>query len=222
MGNTKWRRDKYPDFMLNAVFAPALIAALLFAGGCASTRLTSQWSDPDRTEAPLQSVLVVGVFNNERDRRLFEDMFVQGFTEKGVRAFASVELIPVGTPLTKEAVLEATRTHNIETIFVTVFIKEEKESVYRPGSYSTRYAVPRSYYRFGSYYHNTYHRVYQPGYYTTLKSVKLENNLYEAPSEQLIWSAASETFDYSKSQDVIESLYKAVVKDLDKQQLLPK
>ena len=222
MENSKWRQVRYPDFTLRAVLAWALISSLLLAGGCASTRLTSQWSDPDRAGAPLQSVMVVGVFNNERDRRLFEDMFVQGFTQKGVRAFSSAKLIPVGTPLTKEAVLKATRTNNIETIFVTVFIKEEKESVYRPGSYSTRYAVPRSYHRFGSYYHNTYHRVYQPGYYTTLKSVKLENNLYEAPSEQLIWSAASETFDYSKSQDVIVSLYKAVIKDLDKQQLLPK
>ena len=35
--------------------------------------------------------------------------------------------------------------------------------------------------------------MYDPGYYTTDKSYYLEANLYDVESEQLVWSAQSET-----------------------------
>ena len=62
--------------------------------------------------------------------------------------------------------------------------------------------------------------VYEPGYYTKHKRVKLETNLYDAKTEQLVWSMQSETMNPNSDKDLIDAKIKAVIKRLKEQKLI--
>jgi hypothetical protein len=70
--------------------------------------------------------------------------------------------------------------------------------------------------RFTGYYSYYNPVMYDPGYYATDKNYYLEINLYDAKTEELVWSAQSETtnpssietFSYSFSQLVVNQLIK--------------
>lgn len=56
-----------------------------------------------------------------------------------------------------------------------------------------------------------YEFVTSQGYYTDDVSVFLETKLYDVESEELAWSAQSETFDRKTAEDVMDSVIKALV-----------
>ena len=59
--------------------------------------------------------------------------------------------------------------------------------------------------------------VYEPGHYTTDRTYYVESNLYDAKTEELIWSAKSKTLNsYDLEQftkDYIDALYEQMIKD---------
>jgi hypothetical protein len=59
-----------------------------------------------------------------------------------------------------------------------------------------------------------YHYVNEPGYYSTHEYVKLESNLYDVDSQNLIWSAATETVDPGDTASAAKELCRALVRDL--------
>ena len=74
-----------------------LWALLLLVGlsGCASTSLLDVWYDRDYSGPKLQRLLVVGFTEKERNRRIFEDEFVEQLNRiEGIEATASIRLIP--------------------------------------------------------------------------------------------------------------------------------
>lgn len=61
---------------------------------------------------------------------------------------------------------------------------------------------------------------YQPGYYVTDKTYYLETNLYDASTEELIWSAQSATYNPASINDFLKSYQRALAKELKDDGLL--
>ena len=83
------------------------------------------------------------------------------------------------------------------------------------------YTVPRYYRGYYGYYDSTWDVVHEPGYYKNHTIVRLETNLYDVGTGELIWSGQSETFNPSSLEDIIDSATKAVAKRLGKEGLIP-
>ncbi|MFC1856515.1 hypothetical protein ACFL9U_00625 [Thermodesulfobacteriota bacterium] len=202
------------------LFKTLIIFSIVIFVSCASTELTNVHKAKEYTGGVLKNVMIVGVANTPQEREMFEEHFAESFISRGVEAVASFAVLPKDEELKKDMIKNKAEELGIGAIFVTHLIGvEEKEIYYSPADT----ASPPSYYdNFGHYYNNAfwYHRY--AGYYTTHEAVKLESNLYETQTEDLIWTAASETLDPKDAKQVIESLSKKVMKNLRKNGLLAK
>jgi hypothetical protein len=164
--------------------------------------------------------LVVGVSDEERVRRSFEDEFVKRLKEIGIEGVASAAAIPSDQKLEKKAIVSAVERFGVDAVLVTHLIGvDKKETYHQPSTYYR--PSPYHYGGYYGYYGNVYSYVHSPGYYTTHVTVRLETNLYEAETEDLIWSGKSETLDPESKPEMIDSVINVVVKNLQKDKLLP-
>ena len=170
-----------------------ILGLLLLTAACSSTRLTAVWADKSRSE-PLKKVLVIGVSENLRDRRIFEDAVAAALEKAGVEALSSAAVLPADHKLDKEKLKEAARKYGLDAVMITSVVGVEESEVYYPPS--TTYVAPPGYYHdMWSYYPRVYETYSTPGYTVKYQNLKLESNLYDVSSGALIWSAASEAFD---------------------------
>ena len=76
--------------------------------------------------------------------------------------------------------------------------------------------------RFTGYYSYYNPVMYDPGYYATDKNYYLEINLYDAKTEELVWSAQSETTNPTSIETFSNSFSQLVVNQLIKDGLISK
>jgi hypothetical protein len=117
-----------------------------------------------------------------------------------------------------ESIKRKVRDLGLKSVIVTRLVGIEKERYYVPGQ---SYVVPYGYYyRFRGYYPRAYTLAYEPGYWAEYKIAKLETNLYDAESDKLIWSAASESIDPRSAEEVVTALSDQIVDSLSRYGLL--
>ena len=100
-------------------------------------------------------------------------------------------------------------------------MKVDKDVTYIPGQ---NYVIPYGYYHsFYGYYGAVYQQVYSPDYLREDTTVRIETILYAAtpPDGELIWTGSSDTFNPKSAHKVIDALVKLVVKELEKEAILP-
>ena len=177
---------------------------------CASIKLTHTWVDETHRGKLLSNILVIGVTYKEKEevRLWFEDKFVTQLRAAGIEAISVGDAIsiPKDLKLEKDEILKVVNKFNNDAVIITHLVgKEDKESYTRPVRLSG-----------GQYgYHGRAHGyVPNTGYSKTDTIVRLVTNLYDVKTEKLIWSGQSETLD-------IDDLIKVVIKDLQKNNLLP-
>lgn len=194
------------------VFCAAIVLLATLVSCSSSTKLTSVWMDTDYRGGYLKSVMVLGVSADRETRQLFEDRFVRRLEDNGVMAFSSAAVIPPGEELNSQYIVAEAKKHGANAILVTHLTGIEEKPVYHP---PMAYASAHPYYnRFPGYYRGVYGNVHSPGYYTIHTDVKLETNVYDVKTEDLIWSAASKTFNPDSAKELSRSLSKQVLKNM--------
>ena len=183
----------------------ATIFSFIFITSCASTKITSVWMDQDKAGTSFNDILVIGIAEEEHNRRLFEEQFTAQLKTAGVESEVSYKILPEGTSITRDTVTAAIASVEEETVY-------RQNMDYRP-AYGYSYGMY-------NYYPSVHSYVHQPGYYTTHDVVKLETNLYEVESAELVWSAQSRSFAPESAKEVIDELVKLVIKDLKEKGLI--
>jgi hypothetical protein len=113
------------------------------------------------------------------------------------------------------------REHQVDAVVVSRLVKVDKNVTYIPGQ---NYVIPYGYYNsFYGYYGAVYQQVYTPDYLREDTTVRIETNLYATtpPDGELIWTGTSDTFNPKSAHKVIDALVKLVVKELEKEAVLP-
>ena len=174
-----------------------LLLTGLILGACASTRPVMEWRD-EGFSGQLNHILVIAAADQATRRHAIEDDYVKALTAVPVTAVPSYTLMDSDIELSRETVEAAIEGQGFDGVLVTRLLGVEEVEEYQP-------PVTYDHYR-------SYHRYYQrsldyssPGYYRKYKIVKLETNLYDTATQELIWSMQSETIDPSAPQDVIEA-----------------
>ena len=206
---------KTPYFFIAAIFS------VLALSSCANTKITSSWVDQSKAGKSFNDILVIGIAEEQHNRRLFEEELSSELRAAGVESEVSYRILPEGVAINRDTVDAAIEGKNINAVIVTHLVGVEEETVYRTNmSYRPTYGYYNDLY---SYYPHVHTYVHQPGYYTTYDVVKLETNLYEVATEDLVWSAQSSSFAPESAKEVIDDLVKLVIKDLkDKGLIKPK
>lgn len=199
----------------------ALLALMALVTSCATTSTTLRhvWIDESLQRGPIEKILVVGVHESAMIQSVFEDHIRARFQERGIEAVRSMDVIPPDKELDREAVKAAIASGGFDAVLVTRLIGVDTQSEWIDGE---TYVVPRGYYNtFYGYYITVQEVVHAPGYMVESSVVSLETNIYDVASEKLIWAALSETFDPPTAGDAIESVGKALLRDLTEDGLVP-
>jgi hypothetical protein len=177
-----------------------LFVIAVFAVACSpSTEITGAWKNPN-SSAKVNSILVTALTGKANIRQTLENDLTAALQREGIQATKSFDIMPPtftqGKEPDREELLKKINGTNVDAILTVALIDTETENRYVPGNVGyapiTRY---RYYGRFWGYYTNWYPTLYSPGYYQEEKTYFLETNLYDAKTEELIWSAQSETYD---------------------------
>ena len=109
-----------------------LFALLLFAAfGCASTTVTGVWTDENYKQTPIQTMMVIGVAKNPRNRNIFESAMVAELEKYGVKAIPSTKVLG-DQEINKETVAAAAEKSGVQTVLVTRLVAIKNEQVYHP------------------------------------------------------------------------------------------
>ncbi len=174
-----------------------LLLAGLIVSACASTKPVMEWRD-EGFSGQLNHILVIAAADQVTQRHAIEDDYVEALTAVPVTAIPSYTLMDSDLALSRETVEAAIEGQGFDGVLVTRLLGVEEVEEYQPPVHYDHY--------------RSYHRYYQrsldyssPGYYRNYKILKLETNLYDTATQELIWSMQSETIDPSAPQDVIEA-----------------
>ncbi len=203
---------------LKAIF---LLATVVFASSCTSTKISQSWVDPDHKKS-YNDLLIIGIGNSEQNRRAYESYFVEALMARGTEAEASYKIIKSDQKINRDTVGKAIKGMGIDGVIVTHMVAVDEETIYRPSmNYMPVYGG--GYYGgLYSYYPHVTTYVQSPGYYTTHETYTLETTLYDVESEELVWSARSRTFSPESVDEVIVDLTKLLINDLTEKKLIRK
>ncbi|WP_276498861.1 hypothetical protein [Pontibacter litorisediminis] len=203
----------------------ALLAGALLWGCTPTTRITGTWKNPEATAQNYSKVMVVALTDNVRARQTAETDMQAQLQKHGVESVRSIDMFPPtvaqkGGPDVNE-ILSKAQEQGYEGILTIALLDEETETRYVPGSYGYTPMTRFGWYgRFRGYYTYWYPTLYDPGYYAEEKIYFLETNLYDAKTEQLQWSAQTESHSPASLRKASENLAELTINRLAQEGLL--
>lgn len=195
-----------------------ILMMLVFVACSPTTRVTGTWENPAIEQSDYNSILVAAMTENVSVRQQVEDVVAQQLQQKGINTSKSMDIFPPDiheSLMEKDELLETIRGNGHDAVLTIALIDEQTDTRYVPGNIAYAPTNRFGYYRsFWGYYSHWHPRVYEPGYYTEDKIYFLETNLYDIESEQLVWSAQSETVNPQSLQIFSEQFATSVVEEL--------
>jgi hypothetical protein len=200
----------------NLFLAIATLIALLTT--CTSPfRITSTWSPRPTTPVLFKKLIMLGLIH-DRDRTLREHMeqsLASYLRSHGQEAVCACDLYGPKEfdQLSEKEALSKLSNSGIDGVLTIVLLDKERERYYVPGQMQF---TPYGFYydRFWGYSRTLFGRIYSPGYYTTNTRYFWESNLYDLSDSKLLYSAQSQSFDPSSSDELGKEYGKLIVDDL--------
>ena len=186
------------------------LALAVAVASCATTEMTSTWTDPAAKGAALSKVAVVCLTKDAGLRRQGEDSAAAQLREKGAQAIASYQLTGDADLKDREAVKAKLKAAGVDGVLVMRMTGVSEQVTAVDGPYGT----------FDGYYDYAGGAVFAPGYLETDTVVHVVSNLYDLNKNKLIWSGTSKTFDPASAAQFMTDVSKAVAKSLQKDRLI--
>ena len=160
------------------------------------------------TGVPFQKVVVLVLAKDTIMRRIAEDEFVARAASNATEAVTSYSLIPEDELGDQDRVKARLDAANIDGAAVMRLVGSDSQVTYNPGSYVT------AYYTFWGYYGYAYPMVFDTGYVTADRVVRVETNVYSVTGDKLIWTGLSESMNPDSAQQIVDDVVRVVVANL--------
>jgi hypothetical protein len=200
----------------------SVMLALMMAACAPSSKITSTWKNEKQTDKKYKSVFVAVLTGNTIAKSVIETEFDEAFTAYHVSAAKSIDEFPpkyTTDSIPKAEIMQRVKQKGSESILTISILKKGTESRYVSGVYSP--GMRWGYYNnFWGYYNYWYPFVYSPDYYVNEQVYYMETNLYDINTEELVWSAQSQTYGTDELKTFSKDLAKAVVAKLNSDGLL--
>ena len=194
----------------------AAVAAALCA--CAPAKVVKEWSDPARSGPGYKKLLVMGIWDEARPRRVFEDRFVTEIRAVGVAAMPSYQFIPQDGRVSREVVIKAVDESGADAVIITRLMGRQETS--------RVYASDRLQYGEGAMVDvNGAYAISWAGFYTPPEESNdtvwtMETKVFDAKSRGLVWNGVTAVNDPKNLQKGSTALAQAVVKTLTAKKML--
>ncbi len=190
-----------------------VIIASFVCASCATTTITAVWRG-ESYKGPVRKIAVIGVSNKPVIRNLFEDEFVRELKVRGTDAMASYTILTFDQLADKETVQSRIRELGADAVLMTRMVDRKTVQTYIPGQV---YVMPNYYYGWSGYYGNVF---VTPGFTVQDEYAFLETNVYDLKTEQLVWSARSETWMPDSDQELIKSFIGVIISRLSADEVI--
>lgn len=185
----------------------ALLSALT-VGACTSTGVAESWVDPGTRQLPrFQKVFVAYLGTDAAAQRLAEDSIAAHLSAPAV--LKCYELFPDAQGLDPVKVKDDLRAQGCDGAVMMRIARVEQEL-------SATGPHPGYYGSFGGYWGHGYAA---PLEVRTDEIVHMETNVYSLAEDKLLYSARSETFNPSSTEDLVDEIAEAIAADLQKRGL---
>jgi hypothetical protein len=197
-----------------------LVALALASLSCSTTTFESTWRAPDARPIQLAGKKVVTLFfsKNPVIRRRAEDAMAREISARGGQGVPGYTVLADDEVKNEEASKAKLASLGFSGTVVMRVVGRETEYTYQPGVVW----VGPHYRRFwGGYWTWGWGTVWEPGYLTVDKIVKVETLVYSLERDELLWAGVSRTVDPASIDSFIGELAAAVTKQMAKDGLLP-
>ncbi len=197
------------------------LLTLLFAG-CSTSKITDSYTTQQGISANSRKVLVLGLFSdkNRTAKRAMENELAKDLQKFGYEAVTATDEFGVTAfkGMTKEAALQQLQNEGIQHVVTITLVNKDKQKRYVPPTYAGSGPGFWGYY---SYYSpRAYQPYYRPAYTETNTKYVFETNLYDVSSNQLLYSAESQTVDAGTIGALANDYAKDIIRDMRKKNVL--
>lgn len=182
---------KLDQFRGAKVFFCCLTTLMLLAlTGCSSLKVVDTWHKP-ALQGQYKKIMILGIGNDETKRKLFENIVVDQLQQHMVTAVASHTILPDLDKTNRDGVVAAVHAARCDAVLTTRVLAIGDSTVSHQGANASVGYV--------------YGASPMTTYGDFLKAT-LQASLYDAKSEELVWSATVKTFDADRQAKVSREL----------------
>ncbi len=204
-----------------------LLITIFCISSCGPTiKTTGSWVNKEKLNGPKKSqIFVVALIQNIEARDAIENDIANAATARNIKTVKSLSVFGVfGTKEqlpTEERLLAKVKETGCDAIFTISVVDKQSETRYVPGTntYYAPYPTYGYYGRFGGYYGYS-SSFYNPGYYTTDKTYFLETNVYDANTQEILFSMQSKATNPSNIKKYSAAYTALVVQELKERGVL--
>jgi hypothetical protein len=195
------------------------LALLLCA--CASTgdRVVKVFEDRAALDSPYTRILVVGAHAETGTRRTFEDSVVRALAALGAEARSSLAVMDAAQNIDRESVVAAMREAGADAVLVTRVVDIETQSEIEQGQTQAELAR-RNDVPLADFFRYEYVESADAMTVTTVRTVILETDVFDAAREKKVWSVESTSFDKQTAYGVIDGVARAISAELERDGLI--
>lgn len=197
-----------------------LLVSTALACSCVSTSFQSTWRNPDAQPLHLTGHKVVAVFvsNDAVLRRRAEDAMAREINARGAEGVPSYTFLSDSEVRDRDAAKAKAEARGFAAAAVMRVVRSE--TVYSTLPASVIWVGP-PYRRFwGGYWGWGWGTVWEPGYLSVSRIVKVETLVYSLEQDQLVWAGVSRTVDPGRIESFVAKLAVAVSEQMKKDGLL--
>jgi hypothetical protein len=180
--------------------------------------VVKEWSDPAHSGPSYKKLLVMGIWDEARPRRVFEDRFVTEIKATGADAVPSYRLIPQDGKVSREVVIQAVEESGADAVILTKLLgRAETSKVYESDRIQYGEGVMVDV--------NAAYAVSWAGFYTPPEESNdtvwtLETKVFDAKTRAPVWDGITAVNDPKNLQKGSTALAQAVVKALQARKML--
>jgi hypothetical protein len=224
------RHNSFRHHLKNTAMKKVILAIVIITGLATckpTTEITGSWKNANVNAGTtkINRILVTALTARTNARQTVENDVAAALEKKGYETVKSIEVLPPtftdGEKPDKNELYSKINETGADAILTVALLNKETENRYVPGNYN--YApIPRfGYYgTFWGYYNTRYPTLYSDGYYEEDEVYFIETNLYDAKTEELLWSAQSETYNAGSLASFAEDFAEVVVTEMEEEGLL--
>lgn len=183
------------------------LALVLLITSCSNTKVISSWKQENLGKI-YHHPMIIGVSDSQQTRQLYEKHFVEELAKKNITATPSYKLINSKQKINRDTVIEAVQGTDIDAALVTYLVSSETEVEYHESPLNVGYSDESDDMRVSATLVSTRGRA------TDSEIITLKNDLYDAKSKSLVWSAQTRSVAPESIDDVVIDVTSLLIQEL--------
>lgn len=185
----------------------------LVVASCANTRLKETWMLEDHKKTYHQP-MIIGISDSQQTRRIYENHFVSELKKKNIDAVPSYTLISSKQVINRETVVAAIKDTDIDAVLVSYLVSADEEIRHQNSPLNMSYSGSVESSQISATIVTT------RGRSRTGEVFVLKNDIYDAESNELVWSAYTKTVAPESIDEVVTDVTELLIGELFADELL--